>query len=100
MAVVDGAQGEVLVSLQNVVALTHAGFPIASDGSPWREIEKDRGWGLVGLFRFGWFNSFVWCAGRVKIKFFQRVLRVLLYIWQMPRREREGLLTRKPAKFV
>ena len=40
--VVDGAQGEVLVSLQNVVALTHAGFSIASDGSPWRERERDK----------------------------------------------------------
>lgn len=37
--VVDGAQGEVLVSLQNIVALTHVGFSIASDGSPWRERE-------------------------------------------------------------
>lgn len=37
-----GAQGEVLVSLQNVVALTHAGFSIASDGSPWRETETER----------------------------------------------------------
>lgn len=53
MAVVDGAQGEVLVSLQNVVALTHAGFSIASDGSPWRE----RGWGFsLAGFRSGWFN--------------------------------------------
>lgn len=35
----DGRQGqvEVLVSLQKVVALTHAGFSIASDASPWRE---------------------------------------------------------------
>ena len=32
-----GDQGEVLVSLQKVVALTHAGFSIASDASPWRE---------------------------------------------------------------
>ena len=31
----DGAQEEVLVSF--VAALTHAGFSIASDGSPWRE---------------------------------------------------------------
>ena len=38
VVVVDGAQGEVLVSLRNVVVvvvLTHAdGFSIASDGSP------------------------------------------------------------------
>lgn len=49
MAVV-GAQGEVLVSLQSVVALTHAGFSIASDGSPWRESGV-----LVVAFGFGWF---------------------------------------------
>lgn len=37
----EGHQGqvEVLVSLQKVVALTHAGFSIASDASPWRESE-------------------------------------------------------------
>lgn len=40
VAAVDGAQGEVLVSLQNVVVLTHAGFSICSDGSPWREREE------------------------------------------------------------
>lgn len=36
-----GIQGEVLASLKNaVVPLTHAGFSIASDGSPFRERER------------------------------------------------------------
>ena len=35
-------QGEVLASLQNVHALTHACFSIASDASPWRERERER----------------------------------------------------------
>ena len=39
---VDGVQGEMLPSLWNVVALTHAGFYIASYGSPWRETQRER----------------------------------------------------------
>lgn len=43
--VLHGAQGRVLVSLlQKLVALTHAaGLSIASDASPWRERERERG---------------------------------------------------------
>lgn len=50
MVGVDGAQGGVLASLQNAVLLTHAGFSIASEGSPWR-LERERGrdeWWLLG----------------------------------------------------
>ena len=45
--IVDGAQEEVLVSF--VAALTHAGFSIASDGSPWRERMEILNW-----VAFGW----------------------------------------------
>lgn len=40
----DEVQAEVLASLQNVVPLplTHTGFSIASDTSPWRERECER----------------------------------------------------------
>ncbi|KAK8496589.1 hypothetical protein V6N12_003522 [Hibiscus sabdariffa] len=37
-AVGDQGQAQVLVSLQKVVALTHASLSISSDASPWREI--------------------------------------------------------------
>lgn len=52
--VVDGIQGEVLASLQNVVVpLTHAGFSIPSDGSPWREREQKRKKLATITIRFG-----------------------------------------------
>ena len=51
--VVDGIQGEVLASLQNVVPLTRAGFSIASDGSPWREREQKRKKLATITIRFG-----------------------------------------------
>lgn len=40
MGFVDVDQGEVLVSSQKVVALTHAGSSIVSDASPLRERER------------------------------------------------------------
>ncbi|KAK8557062.1 hypothetical protein V6N13_035167 [Hibiscus sabdariffa] len=47
-AVGDQGQAQVLVSLQKVVALTHASLSISSDASPWREIAVV--WLLSALF--------------------------------------------------
>lgn len=51
VAVVDGAQGRVLVPLQKVVSVTQADFSVPSDGSPWKERGDDvlAASGLVGL---------------------------------------------------
>ena len=46
----DGVRAGVLASLQNVHVLTHAGFSIASDASPWRERARE---GLLRLVAFG-----------------------------------------------
>lgn len=64
------------------------------------ERDRDRESGVL-VVAFGLVGLLVVAMLRESLKkLLQRFLWVLLYLWQIPQRERERVLTRKPAKFV